>query len=47
MEDKYIFANGVIYVGDETYGKEIYPDGTVFEGDYLNGKKHGKGCFNF
>ena len=26
------------------FGKEIRPDGTVFEGQYFNGVKHGKGA---
>ena len=28
-------------------GKEIWPDGTIYEGEYKNGEKEGKGEYNF
>lgn len=45
--DKYIFSNGVVFIGNSTYGREIYPDGTIYEGEYELGMKNGKGAFNF
>ncbi len=32
---------------DIGYGKEVWPDGTVHEGFYINGKKNGKGKITF
>lgn len=29
------------------FGKEVWPDGAVYEGEFSYGKKHGKGKFIF
>ncbi len=28
-------------------GEEVWKDGTVYKGDFLNGSKHGKGVYKF
>lgn len=29
------------------HGEEVWKDGTVYKGDFLNGSKHGKGVYKF
>jgi len=29
------------------YGKFYWPDGRIYEGEYLDDKKHGKGVFKW
>ncbi|CAD8058068.1 unnamed protein product [Paramecium sonneborni] len=43
--NQYTYANGIIFIGDDDYGIEKHPDGSIYTGEFHNGHKHGRGQF--